>query len=98
MAAHELRTPVQSLLWNNEVIETRLAHSAEGLPREWLAERLERNRRYAARLSELVDKLLEATQLETGGIELDPEELDLSELLREVLARHLDALEWSGST
>jgi signal transduction histidine kinase len=54
--------------------------------------------RATRRLTELMQRLIDASQLSDGGLELDRERVDLSALTREVVARFADEAAQVGST
>jgi signal transduction histidine kinase len=97
MASHELRTPIQSLGLGLSLVLTRLRAAADEVPRDWLVQRLERTSAQLARMRLLVDTLLDATELRSGSIKLVREPVDLAELVRTVVDRLRDELQWSGT-
>jgi signal transduction histidine kinase len=78
-ASHELRTPIFSLGGFLELLE-----EDEPSPEE-RAEFLRTMRQQIERLSKLTSDLLNLSQLDAGGVELDPGEVDLSAVAREVV-------------
>ena len=80
IAAHELKTPITSILGYAQLLERRAAQSADARNRraaEVLVEQSER-------LTRLVGSLLEVSRIETGQFTLDRQELDLCALARRV--------------
>lgn len=96
MAAHELNTPLQSLLLGTDSVLQRLSASADEVSRDWLIERITRQQHTMARLSELVRSLLNVAQLRAGAMVVTREEVDLAALTRELVARNADELQWAG--
>jgi two-component system, OmpR family, sensor kinase len=93
-ASHELRTPVFSLGGFVELLED------EELDAETRRRFLEQVREQVQRLGKLSVDLLDLSRLESGSLELRPEEVDLGELTRSVsgefeptLAQHDSRLE-----
>jgi PAS domain S-box-containing protein len=85
IASHELKTPLTSLSLNLQSLERTVNEKAEGR----IGERVDRMRAQLARLTVLVDQLLDVGRLERG---LPPRvgEVDLVELARSVLDRFDD--------
>jgi two-component system, OmpR family, sensor kinase len=93
-ASHELRTPIFSLGGFVELLED------EDLDADTRARFLEQLRNQVERLAKLSVDLLDLSRLESGTLELRPEEVDLGELTRSVsgefeptLAQHDSHLE-----
>ncbi len=78
-ASHELRTPIFSLGGFLELLEEEDPSPAER------AEFLRTMRQQIERLTKLTSDLLNLSQLDAGGVELDPRDVDLSALAREVV-------------
>ncbi|HET8540174.1 MAG TPA: PAS domain-containing sensor histidine kinase, partial [Anaeromyxobacter sp.] len=85
VAGHELRTPLTALLFQTEA----LARGAGTLPPE-AAARVSKLARSARRIARLVDDLLDVTRISVGRLTLERETVDLSELARDVVARHAE--------
>lgn len=77
--SHELKTPLQSILGNAELMEKGLVKPSDA---PVFAGRI---RAEAARMSRLINDVIRLSQLDEGG-ELPQEEADLLTLVREVLA------------
>lgn len=82
--AHELRSPLQVL---SQAVE-RLTLGGEDEVPGWLESTVERQRRALARLSRLLDGVLEVCRLESGVQSLRCEVFDMSAFVREQLAVH----------
>ena len=98
IASHELKTPLTSLTLN--IQSARVALSALGaptLPADKLRNKLENAARQAGRLAALIDNLLQVTRINSEGMALTPESVDLCETLRSVRAELADAIRVSGS-
>jgi signal transduction histidine kinase len=98
MAAHELRTPLQSLVLGNELMLARIRSGSTELGRDWLASHLETQQHVLQRLEELMESWLVAPQLRAGTLPSVVEALDLAVLVRDVVDRNSDELTWAGCT
>ncbi|RKH67037.1 response regulator [Corallococcus aberystwythensis] len=83
VASHELKTPLAAFRLQLDLIERGLGADARALMRE----RLFLTRRQVQRLASIVETLLDVSQLSAGPLSLVAEEVDLSALVAEVLAR-----------
>ena len=92
MAAHELKTPLTPLKME---IEGLLAATKANVP-DAAYQRLSRVERQITRLERLVGDLLDVSSMSAGRIEVVRERVDLSELAREIVARHHEQAQWSG--
>jgi signal transduction histidine kinase len=88
LASHELRSPLTPLLGHLQVLQ-RMAREAR-LDPERTARGLEAAVRQVHKLSRLVGQLLDSGLMRRGKLELSQEELDLSELAREVVELYAD--------
>jgi signal transduction histidine kinase len=86
VAAHELRTPLTSLRLYIQRLARLTRNRDHDLPGE-LRERVENADRQVARLSRLVENLLDVSRINSGRLELEIEDVDLAELVRETLTR-----------
>jgi PAS domain S-box-containing protein len=84
VAAHELKTPLTSLLGNIQLIQRRAAR--DGFLQERNQHAFEVVNAQALRLNRLVEALLDASRLESGQLSLDRRQLDLRTLVQQVLA------------
>jgi signal transduction histidine kinase len=95
MASHELRTPLTAVSGFIQVARRRVTRAAEhdDPSIDWkqeatrAAETLELAQRQARRLGRLVDELLDVSRLQLGRVELQPSDIELVGILREVLER-----------
>lgn len=94
IAAHELRTPLTPLRFEIEGL-ARAASAGRLTPERALA-RLGMANRQLGRLERLVTHLLDVSRLTTGQFQLNREEMDLAELVREVVERHAPDLTSAG--
>jgi PAS domain S-box-containing protein len=82
IASHELKTPLAALLLLLRNLRERTANTDE-----YLAKGFERAMRIGARLSQLVDALLDVSRIATGQLSLNLEPFDLCDSAREVTDR-----------
>jgi signal transduction histidine kinase len=87
LAAHELRTPITPLRLQTTSLIRDLEKDGAGLDGQKLKRRLENIDRSADRLGHLVHRLLDVSRLNAGSVVLNVEELDLSALVQDVVAR-----------
>lgn len=101
IAAHELRTPLTPLKLQLQMLQRLLAAesdpSARGARKD-LLRLFESADRQVDRLTRLVNDLLDLSRLGRGRISLDREDVDLSELAREVAERYRADWTRAGST
>lgn len=95
MAAHELRTPLQSLMLSTDLMLERARGTADEVGRAWLVKQLELQEGVLARLQALTESWLLTPQLRAGTLPTHHETFDLAELVRAVMERHADALAWA---
>jgi signal transduction histidine kinase len=83
IAAHELKTPLTTLMGNIDLIQRRARREGG------LSERDSRSIGIAAqqarRLKQMIDSLLDLSRLELGQLSIDPQPLDLGQLARRVV-------------
>lgn len=80
IAGHELRTPLSAL-------QLHIQHLRRRLGDDPAAPTLAACERQSLRLSRLIDELLDLTRIRLGRLRLELESFDLSELVRDVIAR-----------
>jgi signal transduction histidine kinase len=94
IASHELRNPLGTLTLHYQL----LTHALKvGLGREQLEAALAKVQRSLARLTQLVDELLDVSRIVQGPIALRTEQFDLRELTELVASRLAPDLERNGS-
>jgi signal transduction histidine kinase len=94
VASHELRTPIAVL---NLRLETVLRQAKRlGPGSEKLTAGVEIAIRQTTRLSRLIDELLDVSRIASGHLKIQREEVDLSRMVGEVLARLHDLIERGG--
>lgn len=88
LAGHELRTPLTTLRLQVQAI---LRALGRGEPIDGVKERLQLIERGTHRLHELVDRLLDISQVAQQGISLERKPCDLSHIVNDVVARFVEA-------
>jgi signal transduction histidine kinase len=83
-AAHDLKTPLTTLLGQAQILEIRFAREPALAPHQPAIRRIARE---ARRLSALVDDLLDASRIEEGKLEVRREPIDIAAVVREVAER-----------
>lgn len=83
IAGHELKTPLTALQLQMETISTRAAPAGNPDLDFWL----DRASRSLRRILRLVEDLLDVTRISSGRLRLEPEEMNLVESVRAVIAR-----------
>ena len=94
IASHELRTPLTSLQLH--VSGLRRGLSKGDLAPEKLSSRVATLEHQLDRLGKLVDDLLDVSRAASGRVELQLEEVDLAEVVREVTGRFAEELSAAG--
>jgi PAS domain S-box-containing protein len=84
IASHELRTPLQSL---QLVLDGLIRHGARPPTPDHVARKLDLMRSQIQRLGMLIDNLLTVSRMASGELSLDPDEIDLGDVVREVMGR-----------
>jgi PAS domain S-box-containing protein len=97
VAAHELKTPITPLRLQSASLVRELERPGHAVGWEHLARRLGAIDKSARRLEALVDRLLDQSRLTAGGLTLELQEVDLTALLEEAVARLREEAERMGS-
>jgi len=79
LAAHELRTPIQSILGLTEIVSSKIKNNNEQ------SELLDAVTRNAKRLQRLVDDIIDVTKIESQSLKLNKEVLNLNDLISNVI-------------
>ncbi len=100
IAGHELRTPLAALALELGTLQRRLLQTAAAPPApgavEALAQRASRATRQVERLTQLVNRLLEVSQLRSGRPRPERQRLDLRALVNEVVDRFTEQAQQAG--
>src|SRR6185437_3253682 len=95
IASHELRTPLSALELQAQSIQVQIGKRPLDVARlEAKAQVMERQ---VERLSRLISQMLDVSRIQAGRLELDREQVDLAELVREVAARFAGEIERAES-
>lgn len=94
IASHELRTPLSALQLQVQSLQLQLRRTP--IDPERLLPKVAVAQRQVERLTRLINELLDVSRIEAGRLELDQEEIDLGELLRDVVTRFSGEIERSG--
>jgi PAS domain S-box-containing protein len=93
-AGHELKTPLTSLLMHVSSMQRALRRGRS----TDFADRLDKLALSGGRLAKLIDQLLDVSRITGGRLSLEPEAVDLAELVREVVARFAGESARAGTT
>ncbi len=88
IASHELKTPLTPLRLQLESLKESLTRA--GVRDAQLAAKLDTAARQTSRLNRLVESLLDVTRITAGRVILDPELVDVAELVTDVAERFRD--------
>ncbi|HET8540475.1 MAG TPA: CHASE domain-containing protein [Anaeromyxobacter sp.] len=92
IASHELKTPLTSLVLNAGSLRS----AARRGDLESVARKAEVTRRNVDRLTRLVSSLLDISRISAGRLDLELEEVDFADVVREVVARFEDEARRAG--
>lgn len=95
VASHELRTPLTALKLQIDLIKRRTAKNVP-LSSEAITQVLERCERQIARLSALVEDMLDISRISSGRLSLRLEQVNLKELLNDVVEHYSESLKGAG--
>jgi len=95
-ASHELRTPLTTLLLQSSLLLNLVRDP--GAPRAQMEQKVLSNHRQLKRLDRLVTALLEVGRINVGKLPLFIEDVDLSEVTRDVIERFCDEIAQSNGS
>lgn len=88
IASHELKTPLTSLILNGQMIKKQIQKDEKAtLTREKVEKFVDHTNKQTARLTRLVDDMLEISRLRTGKLSVEKETVNLTELLKDLKSR-----------
>lgn len=97
IASHELKTPITSLKLHAQHMQRMLgAGSGRSLEPSEVKQMVEIANRQIGQLQDLIEVLLDVTKLQSGKIDLQPEVVNLSVLIRDICDRYARQIEISG--
>jgi PAS domain S-box-containing protein len=97
IASHELRTPLTPIRLSVQSLKRKGQSLAAVLPRG-LATQLETMDRQVGRLDTLINELLDVSRITIGRMDLELSDFDVSTLVRDVVGRFQQELEWGHHT
>lgn len=95
IAGHELRTPLTVLRLQLAMAKRKFQHDPSALTATSATELLDQLDRQVERLAPLVDEMLDVSRLQSGKLEIRPEQFDLALLVKDVVQRFLPLLQES---
>jgi PAS domain S-box-containing protein len=95
VASHELKTPLTSLLLAVQAV-LRITRKETLPPPEYLTRRLLMVEDQGKRLGVLVNDLLDISRIAAGRLHLEPQAMELTELIRQVLDQYQEDLAQAG--
>ncbi|HEX8437927.1 ATP-binding protein [Archangium sp.] len=98
VASHELKTPLTPLRLQLHHLLKKVKASPSGVPAEAVVTTLERMMQQVSRLARLVDELLDVSRIVAGRLELHPEEVEFTAVVKELVAQLDPERERTGST
>ena len=97
VAAHELRTPLTSMRLHLQLLQRQVGTAQPALSAQ-LAPRTQVLERQLSRLGSLVNTLLDVSRAAAGKLSLEPRELDLAQLVRQMADAFAEEFNRAGST
>ncbi|MDO8468654.1 MAG: ATP-binding protein [Candidatus Peribacter sp.] len=80
LASHQLRTPLSTISWYVELLQTDSQEKLSATQESYVAEM----RAASLRMTRLIDALLHVSKLEGGGVAPVPQEMDIAALVRDI--------------
>lgn len=81
VASHQLRTPLASIQWYSELLSSEGSENFTNEQRKFMVEL----RLAAQKLSNVINELMDASRLHDGQIEIRPQQVELTDLLKDTL-------------
>jgi PAS domain S-box-containing protein len=95
IASHELRTPLTPIRLSVQSLKRKGQSLAAVMPKG-LTNQLETMDRQVGRLDTLINELLDVSRITVGRLDLELSEFDATVLVREVVGRFQQELDWGG--
>jgi signal transduction histidine kinase len=97
IASHELKTPLTPLkIQTQQLLRLMIKSPLDRLEPERVERMLRTSNRQIERLSKLIDDLLDISRINTGRLQLNPEDFDLMDILQDVKQRFSSQLVSAG--
>jgi PAS domain S-box-containing protein len=87
VAAHEMRNPINALQLQLVSLYRGARHSEGDVAKDWVCERLRQTTEDVGTLVRLVHNLLDVARITAGRIDLEPEPIEFSGVIEDVVAR-----------
>jgi PAS domain S-box-containing protein len=97
IASHELRTPLTPIRLSVQSLKRKGRTLATALPKS-LSTQLETMDRQVGRLDTLINELLDVSRITVGRMDLELSEFDVTTLVRDVVGRFQQELDWGRHT
>ncbi len=81
LASHQLRTPLSSINWYTEILQTDKSENLNDNQKKFIQEICDANKR----MIELVNALLNVSRIEMGILAVEPKEVDFKEIAKSVI-------------
>jgi PAS domain S-box-containing protein len=91
VAGHELKTPIATLVMQMQNLQRVIAADGTAEVDASVRQGIEKATRSALRLSHLVTRLLDVSRITAGRLRLEPEPMELAEVVHEVVTRFREA-------
>ncbi|MFY0522538.1 PAS domain-containing sensor histidine kinase [Archangium gephyra] len=99
IASHELRTPITSMKMQTQHMRKRIVNDGPAaFSPERVTRLVEQSERSIGRLSRLVEDMLDISRIATGRLNMRFDQVDLSELTRDMVDRFMPQLSEAGHT
>ncbi len=96
IASHELRTPITTLMIRVQMMLRSFQPNQKRLTDERIISMLGGANRQIKRFSRLIEELLSVSRIETGKLQLEQENINLSKLVRETASQYTEELKSAG--
>jgi signal transduction histidine kinase/DNA-binding response OmpR family regulator len=85
VASHELKTPINPLQLQIQMLYRKADEFVVPAQRDWTMRKLDSISRQAERLTRLIEDLLDIARINGGKVEYDLQEVDLTQMVREIV-------------
>jgi PAS domain S-box-containing protein len=99
IASHELKTPLTPVMLRVQALLRTYRRAADGaVPADVVLPKLESIKLQLDRFRRLIDELLDVSRISAGRLPMEPEAIDLTAFLEELLGRYSEELKRTGCT